>query len=120
MQPGALRKRDIEVRVGRPEVDRHRLQHEAEAPLGVEPVGANRGRLYWRRRPQSPKQTLEQIAEWSQRPGHCGTRDQLASHSLTETGRTQSFPHEAPLAGSRINAGWRGTKPSRSGRPYRP
>src|SRR5712691_13269997 len=120
MQARALRKRDIEVRVGRPEVDRHRLQHEAEAPLGVEPVAANRGRLFWRRRPQSPKQALEQIAEWSQRPGHCGTRDQLASHSLTETGRTQSFPRESPLGDSWVNARWRGTRPSRSSRPYRP
>src|SRR6266404_5795084 len=119
MQAGTLRKRDIEVRVGRPEVDRHRLQHEAEAPLGVEPVGPNRGRLYWRRPPQSPKQALEQIAEWSQRPGHCGTRDQLASHSLTETGWTQSFPREATHAGRWINAGWRGTRPSRCYRPYR-
>src|SRR6202023_1641291 len=97
MEASALRKGDVEVRVGGPKVDRNRLQHEAEAPLGVQPVVATRGRFFRWRRPQSPKQALEQIAEWSQRPGHYGTRDQLASHSLTETGRAQSFPRESPL-----------------------
>src|SRR5438105_12795306 len=83
MQPGALGEGDVQLSIGRPQVDGHRLQHEAEPPLGV---GSELTSLWWPyRRPasQPPEKPREEVAEWLEGARHYGRRRHLASHSLT-------------------------------------
>src|SRR5213593_177243 len=91
VQAGALRESDVQLRIGGPEVDWHRLQHEAEPPFGIrsELTGlGRRGRRYRGARSQPPENASQEAAEWLKGPQHYGRRPQLASHSLTLPSRT--------------------------------
>ena len=45
VQSGALREGDVELRIGGPQIDRHRLEHEAESLVGI---SGGRARTRWR------------------------------------------------------------------------
>src|SRR3954464_12642656 len=85
MESRALGKSDVEMTVCRPEVDWDRLEREAEAALGVQPVRWSLRGWDDGGRGKSPQRPLDEAGEWSEGPEHCRSRAQLASHSLTST-----------------------------------
>ena len=55
METCALGKRDVEPGIGRPQVDRHRFEHEAEASFGVRAVMTVVGEFLGRSRRGTPE-----------------------------------------------------------------
>src|SRR3954471_12130571 len=70
MESGALRERDVEVRVRRPQVDGNRLEHEAEPTLAVEAVLPARRWGNRRGRDESGQRLPDETGKWSDRPKH--------------------------------------------------